>query len=172
MKLSSALYQAINAQMNKEWDNRFAYEAMQLVLQENSWDGFGRWFHNQAHDEQHHAHLWRDWLLDRECSPVLNGHAPPVIPTVANPDDMPLVFMQQAHLVEQSNTATIEAIYHQAVSEGDGEAVHEVSKFLKKQKHEEDFLVKFIPKLLRAKGNNAAMFLLDRKIKQIAGPRA
>lgn len=122
----------LNSQITKELFSSYLYLAIADYFAERNLDGFANWFEIQAKEELDHALLFRRFLLNNGV-PV--SHHKLEAPNI-NYDQLGKVLdAVLAH--EQSITASIEAIYTQALDCKDYKTTQFLDWFIKEQTEEE-----------------------------------
>ena len=111
------IFDTLQAQMNKERMNAAQYDAFAAALSAGNWPGFAAWMQHAADDERVHYGKFRDYIIDRNNTPILTELPAPASKNGAQP----VPFFEAALALEQENTASILAIDAEAETVDDGQ---------------------------------------------------
>lgn len=150
-------FDALQKQMNKERQNAAEYSAFAAALEAENWPGFAHYFEKAAEDETSHFKLFRDYLIDRNETPVLAALAAPMLMD----GNQPLTFFQQALKLERENTALILAIEEVAEALDDGQTEDWIIPVVNEQTRSERELVDALLELGRQ--DMTGLLMLDRE---------
>ena len=149
----------INEQINKEFFSAYLYLDMANFYAHKGLVGYENWFKVQAQEEMAHAMLFRQYLLN-------NGYAveSPAIgdPTKKYEDNKAPLLEALKH--EQYVTASINAIYEQAMLHKDYRTLQFLDWFVKEQGEEEMNAEENIQKYTLFGSDPKGLYLLDREL--------
>ena len=158
--ISATLQDAMNAQITKEFYASQLYLAMSVRFEAANLRGFAHWMRVQSEEEREHALRFLDYVIEREGVVELGAiDAPPA------EFGSPLDIFRQALGHEQKVTASINAIYAQAIKENDYAALSFLQWFVTEQVEEESNATEMIDRLALAGDNSAALLMLDGEMK-------
>lgn len=150
-------FDALQKQMNQERQNAAEYSAFAAALEAANWPGFAHYFEQAASDETGHYKLFRDYLIDRNETPVLAALDAPLL----TDGNQPVIFFQQALRIERSNTALILAIEELAETLDDGQTEDWIIPLVNEQTRSERELVDALLELARQ--DMTGLLILDRE---------
>ena len=161
MKPTSALQQAMNDQVRKEFESAYIYLSMAAWMENQTLPGFAAWLRLQAREESAHALKIFDHLIDRGCRVRLQPLAGPAtdFTTVLE------VFEKVKHH-EQSVTKSIDAVYGLALKDKDFASQVFLEWFITEQVEEEKNSSHVLESVRRVGDNQAALVMLDRELGQ------
>lgn len=159
MKLSQALQQAFNDQVNLEYASMYAYEQLSAFCAERNLPGFAHWMRAQAAEELQHARRFTDFLLDRGGSVTLQA-----VPAPASGIDSALAAFEDALSHEQQVSAAIQDLYRMAEAEKDYASYPLLQWFITEQIEEESSVGLIVERLRMAADNSSAVLMLDREL--------
>ena len=161
MKPTTALQQAMNDQVRKEFESAYTYLSMAAWMEDQTFPGFAAWLRLQAREESTHAMKIFDHLIDRGCRVRLQPLGGPAtdFATVLE------VFEQVKHH-EQSVTKSIEEVYGLALKERDFASQVFFEWFITEQVEEEKNSSHILESVRRVGDNQAALVMLDRELGQ------
>jgi len=149
----------INEQINKEFYSAYLYLDMANFYAHKGLMGYENWFKVQAQEEMAHAMLFRQYLLN-------NGYAieSPAIgdPTKKYEDNKAPLLEALKH--EQYVTASINAIYDQAMQHKDYRTLQFLDWFVKEQGEEEMNAEENIQKYDLFGSDPKGLYLLDKEL--------
>jgi ferritin len=130
--LSKTLQDAINTQIQKEFESAYLYLAMAAHFDALSLPGFASWMRKQFEEEQGHAFKFYDYVNDQRGRVTL-------LPIAQPPAEFgkPVEIFQQVLAHEQKVTASLKAIYDLALKEGDQATQIALQWFISEQVEEE-----------------------------------
>jgi ferritin len=160
MNLDPSLAEMLNVQMNRELANQTAYEALEAPLKNAAWDGMAKFMHNSGQDEFQHYEKFNDFLVDRNCQPILQNLG--AVPPAGSSD--PYAAFQSALQLERENTERIESLAMACKNVGDDDAYLWLSWALAEQRTSEKELTDILNWLTRAGGNDASLRQIDEKL--------
>ncbi|MDC7246061.1 MAG: ferritin [Sphaerochaetaceae bacterium] len=156
--LQDSVAKLLNEQINKEFYSAYLYLDIANYYAHEGLEGFENWFKIQAQEEQDHAMLFRQYLLN-------NGH-PVKMGTIADPyakyDDYKKP-LEAALEHERYVTSSINAIYTEALEVKDYRTVQFLDWFVKEQgeeeKNAEDNIRRF-----ELFGDGKGLYMLDQNL--------
>ncbi len=156
--IGDALREAINEQANHELFAALSYRAMSFWCADHDYNGFARFFAQQADEENEHAEKFFRFLLDRDVQPEVGALEAP-----RNDFGSLVVVAQKAKELERLNTEKIKACYKLAVDAAEHEALPLLLWFLNEQVEEEAWTHTMVTLTRRAECAGA-QYGLDRHI--------
>ncbi|MDY0288743.1 MAG: ferritin [Sphaerochaeta sp.] len=149
----------LNEQINKEFFSAYLYLDMANFYAHKGLVGYENWFKVQAQEEMAHAMLFRQYLIN-------NGYA---IDSTALGDPTKKYDDNKAPLLEalkheQYVTASINAIYEQAMAHKDYRTLQFLDWFVKEQGEEEMNAEENIQKYELFGSDPKGLYLLDREL--------
>ena len=161
MQLSKSIQESMNAQVQKELAAAYLYLAMGSWFTEQNLNGFAQWMRVQAREELGHAMKFFEYLHDRNAHVELRAvEAPPA------KWDSPLAAFEAAREHEERVSASIRAIYDQAMDQKDYASGALLQWFITEQVEEEKTSTAIVEILRRVGVNPAALFMYDRELGQ------
>lgn len=130
--LSKPIQDAVNSQIQKEFESAYLYLGMAAHFEANTLPGFAHWMRKQFEEEQGHALRFYEYVNDQRGEVILQNVSAP-----AAKFGKPLEIFQQVLAHEQKVTASIKAIYELALKEGDQATQIALQWFLTEQVEEE-----------------------------------
>jgi ferritin len=171
--VKAAVVKEIQRQFNDELGAAQAYLALAVWCHDANFKGFARYFSKQANEERGHAQKMMEHLLDRGVFPKVGAIGAP-----KGEFKGLLEVAKQAQLMEQKNTAGINACYKAAVEEVDVPAQILLQWFISEQVEEENWCDEMVARVERAECAGS-LADLDRHIEKYlteegvnAGPAA
>jgi ferritin len=158
MNLTPVLIDALQEQLNLERLNSASYKAMSLALENANWPGSAKHFTEAAQDEQEHADKIASFLINRNIQPSYEQLDSPIVPAAEM-----LPMFEAAFQREKITTAAIDALDQLAMSECDRATCIFLQWFVMEQVASEREYVDKLFELDRARGNIAALLILDRE---------
>ncbi|MFV8827890.1 ferritin [Alkalihalobacterium sp. APHAB7] len=154
--LSEKLLDALNEQMNFEFESAHTYMAMAAWCSAQSLDGFANFFLVQAEEERFHAMKFYNYINDRGKRAIITGYETP-----KNDFDTILDVYQAGYAHEQLVTKNIYKLSDIAMDEREHATIQFLKFFLDEQVEEEAMFDNIIEKLKRIQNDNNALFMLD-----------
>jgi ferritin len=161
MKPTTALQQAMNDQVRKEFESAYTYLSMAAWMEDQTLPGFAAWLRLQAREESTHAMKIFDHLIDRGCRVRLQSLAGP-----ATDFTTVLEVFEKVKQHEQSVTKSIEEVYGLALKEKDFASQVFFEWFITEQVEEEKNSSHVLESVRRVGDNQAALVMLDRELGQ------
>jgi ferritin len=161
MKPTTALQQAMNDQVRKEFESAYTYLSMAAWMEDQTLPGFAAWLRLQAREESTHAMKIFDHLIDRGCRVRLQSLAGP-----ATDFTTVLEVFEKVKQHEQSVTRSIEEVYGLALKDKDFASQVFFEWFITEQVEEEKNSSHVLESVRRVGDNQAALVMLDRELGQ------
>ncbi len=158
-KLSNKLYEALNAQMNYEFYSSHVYFAMASYCENENYEGFAQFFHEQAEEERTHGMKLYKYIQDRGEQAVITGFENP-----NNQFSSILDAFEKGLEHEKEVTARIYSLAELAADAKEYATISFINWFLDEQVEEEASFEGIIQKLKRINNDTHALFLYDMKI--------
>ena len=158
--MNAKLIKLLNDQINKEFFSAYLYLDISNYYNDKNLNGFGNWFAVQAREEQDHALLFSQFLLDNSI--------PIKLKAIAAPDKALTDF--RAPLVaalehEKYVTASINTIYEEAHSSKDYRTMQFLDWFIKEQLKEEKNADELIARYDLFGTDAKGLYMLDAEMK-------
>jgi ferritin len=151
----------LNRQLNDELAAAHNYLALSLWCADHNLKGFAGFFTKQAAEEREHADKIVAHLIDRQALPDLAPIAAPNQKFASL-----LEVAQHARIMEQNNTAGINAVYEAAVTARDYPAQVLMHWFINEQVEEEAWATEIVERIQNATCAGS-LFDLDRHISKV-----
>ena len=161
--LNSAVEQALNDQIQKEFHSAYIYLGMSAYFEAENLPGAAHWMRHQAEEEQEHAMKIFDFVNDRGGRVALQAIGEP-----AAMYSSPLAVFEAAYAHEQKVTKSIHDLYALAVKEADYPTQVMLQWFIDEQVEEEANASELIDWLSMAGDDKAALLMLDHELKSRA----
>ena len=150
---------ALNAQMNHEFNNAYAYLGLSAALNGGVYCGFSHWMWKQYEEELTHGKKLYDFIY------ACGGKA--VLEALPKPDNgaiqTPMQAFQKAYNLELDTTQCINRLYALAEKEGDYRVKEFLHWYIREQVEEEEQVQTWIGKLQFAENDVAALMELDHQ---------
>lgn len=157
--MDDVLQKAFNDQIALEQSSARAYRQLAVWADMHDYAGATAWLIAQSAEEQHHADLFIDHVLDRDGEVVLQAlEAPPSEFTSL------LEVFETALAQEQRVTAAIGDLYGLASSSGDYRSLPMLTRFLDEQVEEEASVRTIVGELRMVADSPSATLLVDREL--------
>ena len=157
--LSKPVLDAINNQIQKEFESAYLYLGMAAHFDANNLPGFAKWMRKQFEEEQGHAFRFYDYVYDQRGEVILQPIAAPTAKF-----GKPIEIFQQVLAHEQKVTASIKAIYEVALKEGDQATQIALQWFISEQVEEEKNAADAIEQIKMAGDLPFGQLFLDQHI--------
>lgn len=157
MAIKEHVQQAINDQIQAEFESAYLYLAMAAQFDQKGLKGFAGWLRIQWQEETVHAMKFYDFLLSRDGTVELQTLKQPEVSF-----DTPLEAFQEVLAHEQYITRRINDLYDLAVAERDYPLQTLLHWFIDEQLEEEETARQIIDDLRLA--GDANLFVLDREL--------
>ncbi|MDD4220592.1 MAG: ferritin [Sphaerochaetaceae bacterium] len=157
--LQKSIVELLNAQINKELFSAYLYLDMADFYASAGLEGFENWFKVQALEEQDHAMLFRQYVLNNGHDITLSAIADPSREYKDFKEPLAAALEHERYVTDSINT-----IYSEAIKVKDYRTVQFLDWFVKEQgeeeKNAEDNLRKF-----ELFGTGKGLYMLDRDLK-------
>lgn len=149
----------LNEQVNKELYSAYLYLAMSAYFSDMGLLGFANWMRIQAQEEQAHAMLIYDFLLDRGEKVILTS-----IDAPQTAWSSPIAVMEEVAIHENYVTGLINNIISVAEEAKDRATMSYMNWFVDEQVEEEANAKEIIDKLKLIGDDKSALYLLDKDL--------
>ena len=157
--LDKKMEDALNAQLNAEFYSAYLYLSMAAYLESVNLSGMASWMRVQFQEEQFHATMFLDFILDRGGKVSLQSIAEPQIEWK---DDVDIFETTLAH--ERKVTGLINDLVYLARDERDNASEIFLQWFVKEQVEEESTADSILGKLKLAQGSPQAILMIDQEL--------
>ena len=157
--ISNRIQEAVNEQINAEFESAYIYLALSAHLDEKNLKGFSHWMHLQWQEEIEHGMKLYDHLLRRGGSVKLKEIPEPNI-TV----DTPTEIFEKVLKHERHITSLINDLYTLAKEENDNPLQTLLHWFIDEQVEEEEHAEEILEKLKLIGDHGPNLFLLDQEL--------
>ena len=157
--LKKEISELINTQVNKEFYSAYLYLDMANYYTAQGLDGFANWFTVQAKEEQDHAIMFYNYLLDNNEKVVLEA--------IAKPDKTYSAFiepLQESYRHEQYVTSLINGIYAAANAVNDFRTMKFLDYFVTEQGEEEKNASDLIGKMELYGDDKRSLYMLNSEL--------
>lgn len=157
--ISPKMLDAINKQINAELYSGYFYLSMSAYYQSKNMPGFANWFYVQMQEEQAHAQILYNHVVDRAGKVVLQPIAGP-------PTDWPNIGkpFEDAYEHEKNVTAMINNLVDIAISEKD-HATNAMLQWFVNEQVEEEKNTSYVAEQIKMVGDaQGGLLLLDREL--------
>jgi ferritin len=161
MKMSSALAEKFNRQIDLELASSIAYLQMAAYFASRSLPGMATWMRIQSEEERAHALKFFDHVLDRGNAIALGAGEAPTTDFASAVDAFETAL---AH--EQRVSKAISDLYSAALADGDSASFALLQWFLDEQIEEESTVSDIVEQLKMIGNDGGALLLLDRELGQ------
>lgn len=159
MNIEKKLADAINAQINAEYWSAYLYLSMSVYFQKKGLSGIANWFKVQFNEEQAHAEIFIDYVLNRGGEVRLEALAP----VKQTWDSVAEAFADTlAH--ENEVTKRIHALYSLAEDEKDYASRQMLNWYIAEQVEEEANVQGILDKLQLIGDNGVGLLQLDSEL--------
>ncbi len=157
--ISPKIQDAINAQINAEFWSAYLYLSMGMHFEAEGHAGIANWFRIQFKEEQAHAEIFINYLIQR-------GGRVELKPIDAVPTEWasPLAAFEATLEHEEKVTSLINNLYALAESEHDYATRGKLDWFVSEQVEEEETAKNLIDRLKLVGDNGLALFMLDQEL--------
>jgi len=162
--ISKTMLDAINEQLNKELYSSYLYLSMAGYFADNNLSGFAAWLRIQVDEERAHGMKFYDYLVDRGGRVALKAIATPHSEWKSSLEAFKEV---QAH--EAAVTASINALYEQALKEKDYPTQVLLQWFITEQVEEEKNAAEIVRQLELIDAHGTAVLMLDHRLGKRGG---
>ena len=157
--LNKKVEEAINAQINAEMWSAYLYLSMAAYCHANGYPGMGNWFQVQFQEEQDHAKILFNYIIQR------GGHVElKAIDAVPTAWDNPLDVFEATLAHEQKVTSLINNLFALTTQENDYATQSMLKWFVDEQVEEEENAQDIIDNLRMIKDNGYGLYMLDKEL--------
>ena len=157
--LNKKIEEALNAQINAELWSAYLYLSMAAYAHANGNPGMGNWFEVQFQEEQDHAKIMFNYIIQRggrvELKPI------DAVPTTW---ESPLAVFEATLAHEQKVTSLINNLFALTTSENDYATQSMLKWFIDEQVEEEENAQNIIDNLKMIQGNGYGLYMLDKEL--------
>ena len=157
--LNETVQEAINLQINMEFQSAYKYLGMSSYCALNNFPGCAAWLLLQSQEENAHAMRLRDFMLDRDCKVELL----PLKEARVEFESIPHVFEQSLEQ-EKAVTESINRLYELAHENKAFAALVELQWFITEQVEEEKTVRDIVAKMNMVQDDPSALIDLDREL--------
>ena len=157
--LNSKIEAAINAQINAEMWSAYLYLSMSAWCAKEGKPGMANWFEIQFREEQDHARIFFNYVLQRGGKVTL---AP--IDAVPTEWKSALDVFESTLAHEQKVTSLINNLYALSVAENDYATTSMLKWFIDEQVEEEETAQGYIDNIKMIKDNGYGLYMLDKEL--------
>ena len=158
--ISKTMQDAINEQVNREFQNEVNYLGMKVWLNKMNWPGFAHWFLIQTQEERGHALKFCEHITDRNGTVILDPLEAPKFSSFTSHLDI----MEKSLELEKQTTFHINNLMALAIKENDFATVELLQWYVKEQVEEENNFMELITKTTVAEGSKAGLLILDEDL--------
>lgn len=158
--MNTQLIKLLNEQINKEFYSAYLYLDISNFYNDKNLGGFGNWFTVQAKEEQDHALLFSQYLL--------NNSIPVKLEAIAAPDKVFGDFREPLAAAlehERFVTASINKIYEEAYNSKDYRTMQFLDWFIKEQLEEEKNADELVSRYDLFGTDAKGLYMLDAEMK-------
>lgn len=157
--LNKKVEEALNAQINAEMWSAYLYLSMSAWCHSNGQPGMGHWFQVQFKEEQAHAQIFFNYIVQRGGKVTL---AP--IDAVPAEWESPIDAFRAALAHENKVTGLINSLFALSLSENDFATQSMLKWFIDEQVEEEENVRNIIDNLTMIKDNGYGLYMLDKEL--------
>jgi len=154
--ISTTLQKTLNEQINKELFSSYLYLSMSAYFENQNLPGFAKWMRVQAEEEYEHAMKFFAHIVDRGGKVELKAIAAPQVEWKSN-----LEVVKEVLKHEEFVTASINALYDQALAEKDYPAQIMLQWFVNEQVEEEKNAAELVHLVDVMGGSGSSLVMLD-----------
>lgn len=157
--LSEKIQNALNEQINHELWSAYLYLSMSAYCYAQGNPGMGNWFQVQFEEEQDHAKILFNYIIQRDGKVSLKP-----IDAVPTSWQSPLDVFQNTLAHEQKVTGLINKLYALTLEENDFATQSMLKWFIDEQVEEEENAKNIIDNLKMIKDNGYGIYMLDKEL--------
>ncbi len=157
--ISKKIEEALNAQINAEMWSAYLYLSMAAWCHSNGQSGMGHWFEVQFKEEQDHAQIFFNYIVQRGGKVQLRAIDP--VPTEWNNI---LDVFESTLKHENKVTGLINNLFALTLQENDFATQSMLKWFIDEQVEEEDNAQTIIDNLKMIKDNGYGLYMLDKEL--------
>ena len=162
--LNAKIEQALNAQIQKEFQSAYIYLGMCAYFESANLPGAATWMRHQAEEEQEHAMKIFEFMHDRGGRVLLETLQQPPTDYASS-----IAVFKAAYAHEQKVTQSIHDLYALAVAEQDYPTQVMLQWFIDEQVEEEKNASGIVAQLEMVGDSPAALFMIDRQLAARSG---
>jgi len=151
--------QALNAQLNLEFESAYIYLAMSTYFEGEGLSGIAHWMREQANEERDHMRRYYDYLISRARTPVFEAVPKPLLPWKHT-----LQFFEAALKHETKVSKAINNIVDLSIKEKDHPTFHFLQWFVSEQVEEEATFRKVLDHLKLLGQDSRSLYFLDQEL--------
>lgn len=157
--LNKKIEEALNAQINAEMWSAYLYLSMAAFCHTNGNPGMGHWFEVQFQEEQDHAKILFNYVIQRNGKVDLKA-----IKEVPTTWESVLDVFESTLKHEQTVTALINDLFALTTQENDYATQSMLKWFIDEQVEEEENATNIIDNLKMIKDNGYGLYMLDKEL--------
>ncbi len=157
--LSPRIEEALNAQINAEMWSAYLYLSMSAWCHSNGQSGMGKWFEVQFKEEQDHAQILFNYIVQRGGKVTLSA-----IDAVPTEWENVLEVFESTLKHENKVTSLINNLFALTLEENDFATQSMLKWFIDEQVEEEDNAQTIIDKLRMIKDNGYGLYMIDKEL--------
>ena len=157
--LNKKIEEALNAQINAEMWSAYLYLSMAAFCHANGNPGMGHWFEVQFQEEQDHAKILFNYVIQRNGKVDLKA-----IKGVPTTWESVLDVFESTLKHEQTVTALINNLFALTTQENDYATQSMLKWFIDEQVEEEENATNIIDNLKMIKDNGYGLYMLDKEL--------
>ena len=157
--LNEKIEKALNEQINAEMWSAYLYLSMAAFCHKNGQPGMAKWFEVQFQEEQDHAKILFNYIIQRGGRVDLQP-----IDAVPTSWESPLAVFENALTHEQKVTSLINNLFALTAAENDYATQSMLKWFIDEQVEEEENAQTIIDNLKMIQGNGYGLFMLDKEL--------
>lgn len=157
--LNKKIEEALNAQINAEMWSAYLYLSMAAFCHANGTPGMGHWFEVQFQEEQDHAKILFNYVIQRNGKVDLKA-----IKEVPTTWESVLDVFESTLKHEQTVTALINNLFALTTQENDYATQSMLKWFIDEQVEEEENATNIIDNLKMIKDNGYGLYMLDKEL--------
>ena len=157
--LNKKIEEALNAQINAEMWSAYLYLSMAAFCHTNGNPGMGHWFEVQFQEEQDHAKILFNYVIQRNGKVDLKA-----IKEVPTTWESVLDVFESTLKHEQTVTALINNLFALTTQENDYATQSMLKWFIDEQVEEEENAQTIIDNLKMIKDNGYGLYMLDKEL--------
>lgn len=157
--MDKKLQEALNEQMNREYESAYIYKAMEVYFAENDLDGSKNWMNLQAAEELQHGEIIRNFLHDVEVPVTFR---PINVPTAKYNSVLEVFKAALEH--ERFISNSIKDIYKLALEVNDIDVQIFLNQFIREQVEEEATVKAIVSKFEKVGDSISAIYMIDSSL--------
>ena len=157
--MSPKMQQAINDQINAEFWSAYLYLSMAMKYEDEGLSGIANWFRIQFKEEQDHAMIFINYLIQRDGRVLLKP-----IDAVDTDWASPVEAFKATLEHERKVTSMIRALYALAEEENDYATRDRLAWFITEQVEEEETVKNLITKFTLVGNDGTGILMLDNEL--------